>query len=145
MIAMTRRTTRHIIHALSCEKPITISGLVRSLLPEIDAALQAGHTIKTIWERIHQQETTLSYRVFWLALKRLRAKESKSTASANGEKGPTQGLLPEKSRTSEFDPLANVKQAEATRPGFYYRGTEDLEELVYGRKNNHGQQKRRHS
>jgi len=145
MIAMTRRTTRHIIHALSCEKPITRSGLVRSLLPEIDAALQAGHTIKTIWERIHQQETTLSYRVFWLALKRLRAKGSKSTASASGEKGPTQSLLPEKSRTSEFDPLANVKQAEATRPGFYYRGTEDLEELVYGRKNNHGQQKRRHS
>jgi hypothetical protein len=145
MIAMTRRTTRQIIHALSCEKPITRSGLVRSLLPEIDAALQAGHTIKTIWERIHQQETTLSYRVFWLALKRLRAKESKSTASASGEKGPTQSLLPEKSRTSEFDPLANVKQAEATRPGFYYRGTEDLEELVYGRKNNHGPQKRRHS
>ena len=145
MIAMTRRTTRHIIHALSCEKPITRSGLVRSLLPEIEAVLQAGHTIKTIWERIHQQETTLSYRVFWLALKRLRAKESKSTAPANGEKGPTQDLPPEKSRTSEFDPLANVKEAEATRPGFYYRGTEDLEELVYGRKNNHGQQKRRSS
>src|SRR6266853_1437429 len=36
MIAMTRRTTRHIIHALSCEKPITRSGLVRSLLPEGD-------------------------------------------------------------------------------------------------------------
>jgi uncharacterized protein DUF5338 len=143
MIAMTRRTTRHIIHALSCEKPITRSGLVRSLLPEIDAALHAGHTIKTIWERIHQQETTLSYRVFWLALKRLRAKESKSTAPANGEKGPTHGALPQDIRTSEFDPLANVKEAEATRSGFHYRGTEDLEELVHGRKNNHGKQKRR--
>src|SRR6266567_4914615 len=140
MIDMTRRTTRHIIHALSSEKPNTRSGLVRSLLPEIDAALQAGHTIKTVWERIHQQETTLSYRVFWLALKRLRAKQSKSTAPTNGEKGPIQNLLPEKSRTSEFDPLANVKEAEATRPGFYYRGTEDLEELVYGRKNNHAKQ-----
>ncbi len=145
MIAMTRRTTRHIIHALSCEKPITISGLVRSLLPEIDAALQAGHTIKTIWERIHQQETTLSYRVFWLALKRLRAKELKPTAPANGEKGSTQSVLPEKSRTSEFDPLANVKRAQATRQGFYYRGTEDLEELVHGRNNNHDKQKRRTS
>jgi len=145
MIAMTRRTTRHIIHALSCEKPITRSSLVRSLLPEIDAALQAGHTIKTIWERIHQQETTLSYRVFWLALKRFRAKESKSTAPANGEKGTTQSVLPEKSRTSEFDPLANVKRAQATRQGFYYRGTEDLEELVHGRNNNHDKQKRRTS
>ena len=145
MIAMTRRTTRHIIHALSCEKPITRSGLVRSLLPEIDAALQAGHTIKTIWERIHQQEATLSYRVFWLALKRLRAKESKSTAHTNGEKGPTQGAVPQDIRTSEFDPLANVKEAEATRSGFHYRGTEDLEELVHGRKNNHGKQKRRAS
>ena len=123
--------------------PITKSGLVRSLLPEIDAALQAGHTIKTIWERIHQQETTLSYRVFWLALKRLRAKESKSTAPANGEKGQIQGALPQDIRTSEFDPLANVKEAEATRSGFHYRGTEDLEELVHGRKNNHGKQKRR--
>src|SRR6266699_1086509 len=87
MIAMTRRTTRHIIHALSCEKPTTKSGLVRSLLPEIDAALQAGHTIKTIWERIHQQETTLSYRVFWLALKRLRAKELKPTRPQPGKRG----------------------------------------------------------
>ena len=145
MIAMTRRTTRHIIHALSCEKPITRSGLVRSLLPEIDAALRAGHTIKTIWERIHQQETTLSYRVFWLALKRLRSKESKSTAPANGEKGPTHGALSQDIRTSGFDPLANVKEAEATRSGFHYRGTEDLEELVHGRKNNHGKQKRRAS
>ena len=143
MIDMTRRTTRHIIHALSSEKPITKSGLVRGLLPEIDAALQAGHTIKTIWEKIHQQETTLSYRVFWLALKRLRAKESKSTAPANGEKGPTQRVLPEKIRTLEFDPLANVKKAQATRPGFHYRGTEDLEELVHGRKNNHDKQEHR--
>src|SRR5260370_42134494 len=124
MIDMTRRTTRHIIHALSCETHITKSGLVRSLLPEIDAALQAGHTIKTIWERIHQQETTLSYRVFWLALKRLRAKELKPTAPANGEKGPTQSVLPEKSRTSEFDPLANVKRPQATRQHFMYRRTQ---------------------
>jgi len=145
MIAMTRRTTRHIIHALSFEKPSTRSGLVRSLLPEIEASIQAGHTIKRIWERIHQQETTLGYRVFWLALKRLRAKESKSTAPANGEKEPTQRALPDRGSTSEFDPLANVKQAQATRQGFYYRGTEDLEELVHGRKNNHGQQKRRTS
>src|SRR6266699_1809941 len=145
MIAMTRRTTRHIIHALSSEKPSTRSGLVRSLLPEIEAALQAGHTIKTIWQRIHQQETTLSYRVFWLALKRLRANESKTTAPANGEKGPTQRALPDKNSTTEFDPLANVKEAEATRQGFYYRGTEDLEELVYGRNNNHGKQKRKTS
>ena len=140
---MTIRTNRHLIDALSSEKPTTKSGLVRSLLPEIEAAIRAGHTIKRIWERIHQRETTLSYRVFWLALKRLRAKEFKPTAPANGEKGPTQSLLPEKSRTSEFDPLANVKRAQATRQGFYYRGTEDLEELVHGRNNNHDKQKRR--
>ncbi len=142
---MTIRTNRHLIDALSSEKPTTKSGLVRSLLPEIEAAIRAGHTIKRIWERIHQRETTLSYRVFWLALKRLRAKEFKPTAPANGEKGPTQSLLPEKSRTSEFDPLANVKRAQATRQGFYYRGTEDLEELVHGRNNNHDKQKRRTS
>src|SRR5438270_9309477 len=105
MIHMARGINRHMIRALSSEKPSTRSGLVRSLLPEIEAALQAGHTIKTIWEKIHQQETTLSYRVFWLALKRLRAKESKSTAPANGEKAPIQGALPQDIRTSEFDPL----------------------------------------
>ena len=142
---MTIRTNRHLIDALSSEKPTTKSGLVRSLLPEIEAAIRAGHTIKRIWERIHQRETTLSYRVFWLALKRLRAKELKPTAPANGEKGSTQSVLPEKSRISEFDPLANVKRAQATRQGFYYRGTEDLEELVHGRNNNHDKQKRRTS
>ena len=86
----------------------------------------------------------MSYRVFWQALKRLRAEESESTAAANGEKDPTQRELPDKSpSTSEFDPMANVKKAQATRQDFYYRGTEDLEELIFGKNNNHGKQKRR--
>jgi hypothetical protein len=34
----------------------------------------------------------------------------------------------------EHDPLANLRKVEASRPGFHYRGTENLDVLVYGRR-----------
>src|SRR5438309_6228012 len=142
---MRSRTTDYTIRALTSKRPTTRIGFVRRLLPEIEVALKSGHTIKTIWKTlVHQRDKGFSYKLFCLYLRRLGPTNSKRTAPTDGENTPLEPTLRESAGTEmEFDPLANVKEAEATRPGFYYRGTEDLEELVYGRKNNHGKQKRR--
>ena len=142
---MSNRTTDYTIRALTIKKPTTRTGFVRRLLPEIEDAVKSGHTIKTIWKAlVHQRDKGFSYKLFCLYLQRLHPTNGKGTAPAKGGNTPVDPTPQASTRTEvEFDPLANVKQAEATRPGFYYRGTEDLEELVYGRKNNHGKQKRR--
>ena len=142
---MSSRTADYTIRALTIKRPTTRTGFVRRLLPEIELALKSGHTIKTIWKTlVHQRDKDFSYKLFCLYLQRLHPTNGKETAPADGEKTALEPTLQASTGTEvEFDPLANVKEAEATRPGFYYRGTEDLEELVYGRKNNHGKQKRR--
>jgi len=142
---MSGRTVDYTIRGLTIKRPTTRTGFVRRLLPEIEAALKSGHTIKTIWKTlVHQRDKGFSYKLFCLYLQRLHPTDGKETAPADGEKTALEPTLQASTETEvEFDPLANVKEAEATRPGFYYRGSEDLEELVYGRKNNHGKQKRR--
>jgi hypothetical protein len=42
----------------------------------------------------------------------------------------------------EHDPLVNLRRVEACRPGFHYRGTENLDVLVYGRREAREQSKR---
>jgi len=144
---MSGRTVDYTIRGLTIKRPTTRTGFVRRLLPEIEAALKSGHTIKTIWKTlVHQRDKGFSYKLFCLYLQRLHPTDGKETAPADGEKTALEPTLQASTETEvEFDPLANVKEAEATRSGFHYRGTEDLEELVHGRKNNHGKQKRRTS
>ena len=144
---MSGRTVDYTIRGLTIKRPTTRTGFVRRLLPEIEAALKSGHTIKTIWKTlVHQRDKGFSYKLFCLYLRRLRPINGKGTAPTDGGNTPLEPTLRESAGTEmEFDPLANVKEAEATRSGFHYRGTEDLEELVHGRKNNHGKQKRRTS
>ena len=142
---MSGRTVDYTIRGLTIKRPTTRTGFVRRLLPEIEAALKSGHTIKTIWKTlVHQRDKGFSYKLFCLYLQRLHPTDGKETAPADGEKTALEPTLQASTETEvEFDPLANVKEAEATRSGFHYRGTEDLEELVHGRKNNHGKHKRR--
>jgi hypothetical protein len=40
------------------------------------------------------------------------------------------------------DPLVNLRRVEQSRPGFHYRGTENLDVLVHGRRESREQTKR---
>ena len=126
------------VRALAAQKPATRAGLVRSLIPQIEVALQCGHTITTVWKAVRQEDKGFSYKLFCLYLQRIRSKNVKPTARTGPEK--TELKSPQNSEP-QLDPLANLKLAETTRSGFYYRGTENLEELIHGRKDRHGKQK----
>ncbi len=42
----------------------------------------------------------------------------------------------------EHDPAANFRRVEASRPGFHFRATHDVDVLVHGRRESHKQNKR---
>src|SRR6266540_2562981 len=124
--------------------PATKSGFVRAMLPAIEDALRAGHTMKAIWEQIQKYNSALGYKEFSVYVRRIRRKPANQTAPITGKKTAVEEeIRASKSSELPFDPLANVKRAEAKRPGFHYRGTQDLEELIHGRKNHHGEQESR--
>ena len=117
--------------------PSTKSGFVRVMLPAIEDALQAGHTRKAVWQQLQEHNRALGYKEFCVYLARLRKQAQKPTALRSAEKAPpATPTQVSHSSPPEFDPLENLRRAEADRPGFHYRGTEDLHELVYGTKKN---------
>ena len=51
---------KNAIRTITAEIQPTKTGFVRTLIPEIDEALAAGYTLKSIWERIRTQRSDLS-------------------------------------------------------------------------------------
>jgi hypothetical protein len=127
---------KNAIRTLAAEAPRSKTGLLRSLLPEIEGALAAGHKLKTVWEKLTANGVPITYTQFCLYLKRVRNVKAE-TASGQGKKSRSQV---KRADPEDFDPLHNVRLRETARPGFHYRGTEDLSVLVYGRKQDHGKQ-----
>ena len=129
------------IKALRAEAPTTKTGFIRRALPEIEQALAEGHSLKKVWQRFRDGGELLDvqYKHFCIYVGRVRNRlrriaevKSESMGSsgiklATEKDGSTTGVAP-------HDPLVNWRRVEASRPGFHYRGTEDLEELVYGDK-----------
>ena len=130
---MTERA-KDAIRTITIQVQPTKTGFVRTLIPEIDDALAAGYTLKSIWEQIRPQRSDLTYSQFCLYLRRIRNKPAR-TAAARGRKSDPEGVS---NPPDGFDPLANIRRLEASRPGFHYRGTQDLDILVHGRKKDDG-------
>jgi hypothetical protein len=121
--------------------PRTKSDFVRLMLPTIQDALRVGHTIKAIWECLRIQNPSLGYKEFCVYIRRIQKRAAgMRTAPPPGTKAQAEVG---KQRKADFDPLKNLKRVEANRPGFQYQGTEDLQELIHGRKDHHEEQKRR--
>ena len=129
---------KHAIRTLKDELQPTKTGFVRTLIPDIDEALAAGYTLKSIWERIRTQRSDLTYSEFCLYLRRARTKPTR-TAAAHGRKSDAGVVGDPRDRS---DPLANIRRLENARPGFQYGGTQDLDVLVHGRKKDAGKQGR---
>ncbi|HLZ41688.1 MAG TPA: TraK family protein [Candidatus Sulfotelmatobacter sp.] len=119
------------LDALCKELPRAKTRWVKRFLPQIERALAAGHTRKAVWERLHQQRADLGYKEFCVYLGRLR--ESKAEGADESRIQREETAAPS-SQPYVHDPCANLRRAEAERVVFNWRGTEDLDELVYGKK-----------
>ena len=124
------------IRTMRAKTQPTKSGLVRTLIPDIEEALMAGYRLKTIWQWVRDNGLEVTYPQFCMYLQRERKKNAR-TAPTRGRKAEAE--VPG-APADRFDPLANLLRRRASRPGFHYRGTEDLDVLVHGRKKDDGQQ-----
>lgn len=118
------------LDALCQELPRAKTRWVKRFLPQIEQALAAGHTRKAVWERLHQQRTDLGYKEFCVYLGRLRGSKAESQVS----RIERQKTAASASQTPVHDPFENLRPADAERTVVNWRGTQDLDELVYGKK-----------
>ena|SRR5215472_16269818 len=125
---------RQTLEKLAEEPPSTKTALLRFLLPQIQAALRSGKTLKQVWQRLSEDSLDMSCETFCRLVRRVRAKP-RETAPPSGKNlqpptASTQAIEPGPAR----DPFANLKRLEANRPGFHWRPTKTVDELVHGRR-----------
>jgi hypothetical protein len=135
--AMTKSTPylyRDTLEKLAAEPPTTKTALLGSLLLEIEGALRSGKTHKQIWQRLSDAGLDITCETFCRLIRRARRKPR--TSAARGGKSVEVPELhpPQTAAGMEHDPLANLRKVEASRPGFHFRGTENLDVLVHGRR-----------
>jgi hypothetical protein len=130
---------RELLMAMKEEAPETKTGFVRQVLPEIEEALKSGHRIKAIWRRLHDGGFKVSYADFCTYLRRVRAQQSRGAAliqrNKQSQASTTKQSVGDQTQAKR-DPFANLSRVEGERTVFNYRGTQDLEELVYGKRKN---------
>lgn len=132
---MTKSTTylyREALEKLATEPPTTKTALLRSLLSAIDVALRSGKTHKEIWQRLSDEGLDISCETFCRLIRRAR-KKPRISAPQGGKSTEVPELDAQQTATGlKHDPLVNLRRLEVSRPGFHYRGTEDLDVLVHG-------------
>ena len=125
------------IETLRKNGPTTKTGFIRRALPQIDQALADGVRLKSIWQGFYDKGLEVSYKHFATYVSRVRSQErrkqkKKATKCLEGQ-GMGAGKAEVPVEAPKHDPFANLRRAEAERTVFNYRGTRDLEELVYGK------------
>jgi hypothetical protein len=128
-----RENARTRLAALREKKPPTKAAQIRSLWPEIKAALDNGHSLKAISECLAADGLAVSVRSLSVYVGRMRndsianQKLTPPTKTAlAGNVIPTSTSKPETvpaeaNPKGSRDPLANVRARQKKRPGFDYR------------------------
>src|SRR6516165_2397345 len=133
---MTTEQYQALLRSMTGELPETKIGLIRCLLPEIEAAVATGHTLTAIWRRLHRKGVKMSRWQFYNCVRTARSDPGQA-ATQKGRKGsaesaPTRFNRGANLRGAVFDLMANVREREGCRPGFEWKGTRSAEELVHG-------------
>ena len=132
---------RDALEKLAAEPPTTKTALLCSLLLEIEGALRSGKTHKQIWQRLSEAGLDITCETFCRLVRRTR-KKSRTSAARGGKSVEVPELHAQQTAIGvKHDPLANLRRIEASRPGFHYRGTENLDVLVHGRRASREQNK----
>ena len=116
------------------QEPTCKTVLVKQVLPDIEESLAAGFTLKAIRERCREAGLATSYKDFCTYVHRAR-KDAVPSAATRGRKTDSNTSVNVAAVESpDFDPLANIRHLEANRPGFHWRGTQNIDVLVHGEK-----------
>src|SRR5260370_5234322 len=122
-----QKAYRQCLDKLAGAVPETKAALIRSLLLGIEAAVNSGQSLKTIWEALASEGLQVSYHSFHKAVWRARRMRKLTAASNWGKQdkpSEPRGLQEAKVDTvGERDPLANLRRLEEDRPSFHSRAT----------------------
>jgi hypothetical protein len=140
----TQKHYRRCLEQLAADPPKRRVALIRSLLPAIEAALTSGQNLKDIWEALQAEGLQVSYHTFYMVVWRARRKPTaRSSLERQPKPSEAQTLRETEAETVEKrDPLANLKRLEENRPGFHWRGTQDLNTMVHGTEGSNDKNKR---
>ena len=129
--AMISRINLSPIRDLRFEKPITMAGQLRRAWADIKAAIDAGHSLKTIAERLRDCGIDVRYRALTVYVSRLRREDSSGRSPAPTQaKTAAAGRKRKPGPAAVFDPLRNVKEREENRPGFQFDPEPDPRKLI---------------
>lgn len=116
------------------ERPSTKMGQIRAAWPDIHEALQAGHTLKAIWERLQADGLDIGYNRLSEYIGRIQRRRPRRTAAsapapprAAKEKPASE---PVSASCAEVDPAANLRERLDRSTRFAYGGTGKKEDLV---------------
>jgi hypothetical protein len=140
----TQKHYRRCLEQLAAGPPKRRVALIRTLLPEIEAAVTSGQNLKDIWEALQAEGLEASYHTFYMVVWRARKKPTVTRSWGESENSPAaQGSQERKVGAAEGrDPFANLKRLEENRPGFHWRARRDLNAMVYGTDDSTGKKKR---
>lgn len=116
--------------ALREKKPPKKAAQIRALWPEINAALDEGHSLKSVCHCLEADGITVSVQTLGSYITRMRRKSvpvtrpllAGSNESVTRQNDP--GRIAETAdpkRENSFDPLANIRERQGKRSGFDYR------------------------
>ena len=121
----TQKHYRRCLERLAADPPKRRAALIRTLLPEIEAAVTSGQNLKDIWEALQSEGLEVCYHTFYLVVWRARKKPTAASSWGKPDKSPAAQGSQESNvgAVEERDPFANLKRLEENRPGFHWRGT----------------------
>ena len=117
------------IEALAREKPTQLMAQLRAVWPQVQQALDAGHTLRLIHKQLNMVGVEISY-------KRLIVYRGRIERRKKGPAAPASPNTPSPARSLDspppaFDPLANFHAQEQKRVGWQYpSGPPDESKLI---------------
>ena len=130
---MARKKHLQSLEAFLQEEPHSLIARLREAIPLIEASIQAGHSLRSIHERLNEAGFTISYNTLATYRRRLKGsnpliplRKSVKVDIAPGEKGELQTTAPD-----GFDPATSFrKHADRQVTWEYPSGPPDEKKLV---------------
>jgi hypothetical protein len=117
------------IEALAREKPTQLMAQLRAVWPQVQQALEAGHTLRLIHKRLNMAGIEISYKRLIVYRGRIERGKKRPAAPVSGNT-PAPAMLPD-SKPAAFDPLANFHAQEQKRVAWQYpSGPPDESKLI---------------
>jgi len=117
------------VEALAREQPAQLMAQLRAAWPQVQQALNAGHTLRQVHKRLNVAGVAIGYKVLVVYRARIERGKKKRTTAVSPDTPVT--AKPPDSTPPTFDPLANFRAQEQKRVGWQYpSGPPDESKLI---------------